>query len=116
MDQLSSGEADTLSGPLTALSPADLSLADSIIQGLFRRSAKIVAAALTAVLQLRGSADPCYVGAEGSLFQKSRRFRPALEEFCKASESLRPCSLEFRTCRHTTLIGAACAALLMNES
>ena len=116
MDQLSSGEADTLSGPLTALTTADLSLADSIIQGLFRRSAKIVAAALTAVLRLRGSANPCYVGAEGSLFQKSRRFRPALEEFCKASESLLPCSLEFRTCRHTTLIGAACAALLMNES
>lgn len=116
IDQLSSGEADTLSGPLTALTTADLSLADSIIQGLFRRSAKIVAAALTAVLRLRGSADPCYVGAEGSLFQKSLRFRPALEEFCKASESLRPCPLEFRTCRHATLIGAACAALLMNES
>lgn len=115
MDALTSYEADTLSGPLEALSKKDKVTADEVIGAVFDRSAKTMCCTLSAVLRLTGKGTDCvfHIGAEGSLFQKSRRFRPALERHMDAYA--RRCLVrrfEFNTCENTTLLGAACAALL----
>lgn len=115
MDALTSHEADTLSGPLETLSKTDLAIADSIIETMFDRSAKTMCCTLSAVLRLTGKGQdaPFHIGAEGSLFQKSVRFRPALERHMDAYP--RRClvrSFDFVTCENTTLLGAACAVLM----
>lgn len=115
MESLTSNEADTLSGPLEKLSKADKAVADELIGAVFDRSAKVMCCTLCAVLRLtgKGQNEPFRIGAEGSLFQKSRRFRPALERHMQAYA--RKCLVrqyEFVTCENTTLLGAACAALL----
>jgi len=113
LTQLSSGEADALSGPLSGLSSDDRDTADCIIANLFDRSAKAMCAALTAVLRLTGHIETVHIGAEGSLYQKSRRFRPALERYMAAyPQGELGLRFDFRTCENTTLIGTACAALL----
>lgn len=115
MDALTAYEADTLSGPLDALSKKDKAVADELIGAVFDRSAKTMCCTLSAVLRLTGKGQGAtfHIGAEGSLFQKSRRFRPALERHMDAYA--RRClvrQFDFCTCEHTTLLGAACAALL----
>lgn len=115
MEALTSNEADALTGPLEKLSKADKAVADALIEAVFDRSAKVMCCTLSAVLRLTGKGidAPFYVGAEGSLFQKSRRFRPALEHHMHAYTQkclVRQC--EFATCENTTLLGTACAALL----
>lgn len=119
LEELTSQEADTLSGPLTALSPDDLALADEIIAAVFERSGRAMCAALSAVLRIadRGDGSLTHIGAEGSLFQKSRRFRPALDRAME-SYAAGECGLrfDFLTCQNTTLIGTACAALLMQAA
>lgn len=115
MDTLSSFEADTLSAPLEALSEKDKSTADELIGALFDRSAKVMCCTLSAVLRLtdKGQDTAFHIGAEGSLFQKSQRFRPALERHMDAyaRQNLMR-RFDFCTCEHTTLLGAACAVLL----
>lgn len=115
MDALTSYEADTLSGPLEALSKKDKATADKLIGAIFDRSAKTMCCTLSAVLRLtgKGTDSVFHIGAEGSLFQKSRRFRPALERHMDAYA--RRClvrQFDFCTCENTTLLGAACAVLM----
>ena len=115
LQQLSSAQADSLSGPLATLVGADRETADAIVSALFDRSAKAVCAALTAVMTLVGGTAPLFIGAEGSLFQKSRRFRQALDGYMDAYPAgERGFAFSFRTAQNTTLVGAACAALLMD--
>ena len=79
----------------------------------------VTVAALSAVLRIadRGDGSLTHIGAEGSLFQKSRRFRPALDRAME-SYAAGECGLrfDFLTCQNTTLIGTACAALLMQAA
>ena len=115
MDTLTSNEADGLSGPLEKLSKADKAVADALINAVFDRSAKVMCCTLCAVLRLTGQGmrDVFHIGAEGSLFQKSARFRPALERHMHVYA--RKClarRYEFVSCENTTLLGAACAVLL----
>lgn len=115
IEALSSYEADTLTGPLESLSKKDSATADELINAVFDRSAKVMCCTLSAVLRLTGKGidRPFHIGAEGSLFQKSRRFRPALESHMNVyTKKCLARRFEFDTCENTTLLGAACAALL----
>ena len=90
-------------------------MADALIDAVFDRSAKVMCCTLCAVLRLTGQGmrDVFHIGAEGSLFQKSARFRPALERHMHVYA--RKClarRYEFVSCENTTLLGAACAVLL----
>lgn len=115
LEVLTSNEADTMSGPLAALNEADAAIADAIIDAIFDRSAKIICCTLSTVMELTdaGRDKPFHIGAEGSLFQKSRRFRPHLDRRMNdwAANTLGR-QYDFLTCQNTTLIGTACAALL----
>lgn len=115
LELLLSNEADTLSGSLEPLSKTDKAAADEIIAALFDRSAKVMCCTLSAVLRLTGQGQDAsfHIGAEGSLFQKSRRFRPALERHMEAyARAQLGRSFDFCTGENTTLTGAACAVLL----
>jgi len=112
---LQSWEADTLGGPLEALTGADRDTADTIIEAVFDRGAKITCCCLTAVMELAdaGKDRTFCIGAEGSLFQKSRRFRSALERHMDAyTNSVLGRQYRFLTCPDTTFIGTAAATLL----
>ncbi len=95
-------------------SEAERELMRDICLSLFDRAARCVASNLGAIMLLTGTGRdrPVCICAEGSLFLKSRRYRPALqkhlEEFCAAAGR----SFEFCTSEDTTLLGSAAAALL----
>jgi hexokinase len=88
---------------------SDVSLA------LFDRAARCVCANLIGIMLLTGEGKklPVCVCAEGSLFLKSRHFRPLLEKYMeeRALGALGR-KFEFRTSSDTTLLGSAAAALL----
>lgn len=84
---------------------------------LFRRSAQCMCANLAAIMLLTGTGDdkekPVCVCAEGSLVDRSRHFRPMLEELLgeRAAKELHKYAV-LRVSRETTLPGSAAAALL----
>ena len=104
LEQVSGGEADS-------------AFIETLCQAAFRRSARCMAANIGALLLLTGggqdAAQPFCVCAEGSLVQKSRCYRPALERLLEAQiggELGR--SVVLRVVNEATLSGSAAAALI----
>jgi hexokinase len=81
---------------------------------LFDRAGRCVASNLGGLMLLTGEGreKPVCVCAEGSLFLKSRYFRPALEKHLGEYAENIGRSFVFRTSEDTTLLGSAAAALL----
>lgn len=112
---LQSWEADTMGGVLASLTGADRDTADTIIEAVFDRGAKITCCCLSALMELTdaGRGAPFFIGAEGSLFLKSRRFRRNLDRHMDAwTAAVLGRQYRFLTCPNTTFIGTAAAALL----
>lgn len=115
LSELQSAEADAMQGPMEALTGSDRATADAIIDAVFTRSAKITCCCLSAVMTLvdGGRDKPFFIGAEGSLFQKSKRFRVKLYEHMDAfTHAQLGRQYTFLTCPSTTFIGTAAAALM----
>lgn len=98
-----------------ALPPEDETFVREICLMAFDRSARCMCVNLTAIALLTGAGKdkPLCVCAEGSLVQKSRHFRPLLEQYlesCALDHFGR--RLEMNVGYETTLPGAAAAALL----
>lgn len=95
----------------------DADFAKTISLELFRRSAQCMCANLTAIMLLTGTGDdasrPVCVCAEGSLVDRSRHFRPMLEELLAevGAKALNKHAV-IKVSRETTLPGSAAAALL----
>ena len=86
-----------------------------IIREIFERSARCIACILCAILMLTGDgADkPVCIAADGSLFKKSKLFRPMLED-CMAiyADEIMGRKYEFATADEATILGTAAGALL----
>lgn len=95
----------------------DAAFAETMSMELFRRSAQCMCANLTGIMLLTGIGDdaskPVCVCAEGSLVDRSRYFRPMLEELLSecAAKTLGKHAV-IKVSRETTLPGSAAAALL----
>lgn len=104
----------------TGRRPKALSAEDSvnlvyIISNMFERSARCICCVLCAILMLTGEGTdkPVCISADGSLFKKSRLFRPYLEDFMAVyADEIMGRSYEFITSEETSLVGSAAAALL----
>lgn len=102
---------------LAADNADDADFAQTMSLGLFRRSAQCMCANLAGIMLLTGAGDdaarPVCVCAEGSLVDRSRHFRPMLEELLNeyAAGRLGKHAV-LRVSRETTLPGSAAAALL----
>lgn len=95
----------------------DADFAKTISLELFRRSAQCMCANLTAIMLLTGTGDdasrPVCVCAEGSLVDRSRYFRPMLEELlAEVGAKVLNKHAVIKVSRETTLPGSAAAALL----
>lgn len=115
LDALQSYEADGMVGSLAALNGQDQETADAIIEAIFDRSAKITCCCLSAVMTIAdgGKEKPFFIGAEGSLFQKSKRFRKHLDHHMEYyTHNTLGRTHTFLTCPSTTFIGTAAAALM----
>ena len=95
----------------------DRDFVQTVCAAMFERSARCMATNLAAILLLTGEgtdpARPVCVCAEGSLVQKSRIYRPALERLLREEigEKLGR-HVVLRVSSETTLAGSAAAALL----
>lgn len=102
---------------LAADNADDADFAQTMSLELFRRSAQCMCANLAGIMLLTGAGDdaarPVCVCAEGSLVDRSRHFRPMLEELLNeyAAGRLGKHAV-LRVSRETTLPGSAAAALL----
>ena len=94
----------------------DRAFLQTVAQELFDRSARAMCANLIAILLLTGegkdAARPVTVCAEGSLVQKGRCYRPALEGYLMENAAAIGRSVRLQVGEETTLPGAAAAALL----
>lgn len=94
----------------------DRAFIQTVAQELFARSARAMCVNLTGILLLTGEGTdperPVVVCAEGSLVQKGRFYRPALEQELAQSAKLLGRSVRLQVGQETTLPGAAAAALL----
>jgi len=102
-------------GAMEQLQGADRDTADAIIEAVFDRGAKITCCCLTAVMELTDSGKdaPFFIGAEGSLFLKSKRFRKNLDRHMDHyTVGTLGRKYEFLTCTATTFIGTAAATLM----
>ncbi len=98
-----------------ALNEEDAAFVREICYAAFDRSARCMAANLTAIVLLTGEGKdkPVCVCAEGSLVQKSRHFRPLLERYLEeCALGVYGRKLELVVGYETTLPGAAAAVLL----
>ena len=86
-----------------------------IINEIFSTSARCIACTLCGILMLTGSGTdkPVCIAVDGSLYNKSRLFRPALED-CMAvyAEEIMGRKYEFVTADEATILGTAAAVLL----
>ena len=86
-----------------------------IIDEIFERSARCVACTLCAIMMLTGDGQnkPACIAVDGSLFKKSRLFRPYLED-CMAvyAAEIMGRRYEFVTVDEATIIGTAAGVLL----
>lgn len=86
-----------------------------IIDEIFERSARCVACTLCAIMMLTGDGinKPACIAADGSLFKKSRLFRPYLED-CMAvyAEEIMGRRYEFVTVEEATIVGTAAGTLI----
>ncbi|MGI5977203.1 MAG: hypothetical protein ACOX68_05855 [Candidatus Limivicinus sp.] len=101
---------------MAAASEEDGDFARTISLALFERSARCMCANLLAIMLLTGEGKdgdkPVCICAEGSLVDRSRHFRPMLEELLKKYGADAGCHGELKVGHETTLPGAAVAALL----
>jgi len=81
---------------------------------MFDRSARCMSANLTAIMMLNnaGVKNPCCICAEGSLVQRSRKYRPILEKYLSENCKELGRSYKLFVGQETTLPGAAAAVLL----
>lgn len=98
-------------------SERDALQAMALCGAIFDRAARCVAANLAAILLLtdtgRSPGRPACICADGSLFTKSRVFRPMLEKYMGSfASSAFGRSAVFRTADNATMLGSAAAALL----
>lgn len=88
----------------------------TLCRTLFERSARCMCVNLMAILMLTGEGTdpekPVCICAEGSLVQKSRCYRPALERLLEENGALLGRHIVFNVDYETTLPGSAAAALL----
>lgn len=86
-----------------------------IINEIFERAARCIACVLCAILMLTGDGaeKPVCIAADGSLYKKSRLFKPMLED-CMAiyAEEIMERRFVFVTADEATVIGTAAGALL----
>ncbi len=86
-----------------------------IINEIFERSARCVACTLCGILMLTGDGTekPVCIAVDGSLYKKSKLFRPMLED-CMAvyADEIMGRKYEFVTAEEATIIGTAAGALL----
>ena len=95
----------------------DADFAKTVSLALFERSARCMCANLAAIMLLTGAGDsaekPVCVCAEGSLVDRSRYYRPMLENFLhEYAEKKLGKHAVLRVGSETTLPGSAAAALL----
>lgn len=92
----------------------DRNFIKSLCGAIIERSAKCMAVNLAALLSLTGAGrdKPALICAEGSLVQKSRVYRPALDRYLGGYASLHGLSYEYLIGNESTLSGSAAAALL----
>lgn len=86
-----------------------------IISEIFERSARCIACTLCGILMLTGDgADrPVCIAVDGSLYKKSRLFRPLLEDMMAVyAGEIMERKYEFVTAEEATILGTAAGALL----
>lgn len=86
-----------------------------IISNLFERAARCAACNLCAILKLTGEGEerPVCIGVDGSLYKRSRLFKPFLEDSMAVyAGEIMGRKYEFITAEEATIIGSAAAALL----
>ncbi len=97
-------------------SAEDRAFVQTVAENLFLRSARAMCANLVGILRLTGEgtdpARPVVLCAEGSLVQKGRTYRPALESLLRDCDAKLGRSVRLQVGEETTLPGAAMAALL----
>ncbi len=104
MEEISAGAEDT-------------EFIETICRAVFERSARCMCTNLAAILLLTGfgktAGKPACICAEGSLVQKGRFYRPALEKLLEEQvRGLMGRHVELKIGQETTLPGSAAAALL----
>ena len=92
-------------------SEEDATFVQSLSQSVFERSARCMCSNLAAIALLSGEKE-AHICAEGSLVQRSRAYRPALEKHLAEVGEQLGVSLDFALGNETTLPGSAAAALL----
>lgn len=117
LEKLTTPEVDGwVSGKTPAcFSDEDAENAVYIIQEIFDRAARCMACVLCAILMLTGEGKekPVCIAVDGSLFKKSRLFRPMLEKYMtEYAEKVLCRSFEFVTNDETSLLGTVAAVLL----
>ena len=115
LEEFSTAEADGFgageeSGIFSA--PDDILTARMIIQAVFKRAAKHIACILSAVIRYTEIEEghSVVVSADGSVFRKSRLFRPALEEYVSVLAAGWP--VTYMEMENSTIIGTAVGALI----
>ena len=94
--------------------PEETEFIKAVSLALFDRAARCLCANLAGVLMLTGAGreKPVCICVEGSLFLKSRHFRPLLEKHMdEYVRGVMGRKYEFHTTKENTLLGAAAAAL-----
>ncbi|MEG1633841.1 MAG: hypothetical protein RR314_07290 [Oscillospiraceae bacterium] len=120
LSALATPEADALAlgGDMSLFADVnDAAFAAELCRAMFERAARCLCANLSAILILTDSghsaAKPACIRVDGSMFKKSRVFRPELERYMSEFTAARLCRhAVFRTADEATLLGSAAAALL----
>lgn len=96
------------------LSPEDAEFIKTVAMTILERSAKCMAINLAAILLLTGGGKdkPALICAEGSLVQKSRVYKPALDKYLAAFAAERKLKYEYLVGDGSTMPGSSAAALL----
>lgn len=86
-----------------------------IINEIFETSARVIACTLCGILMLTGEGEskPVCIAVDGSLYKKSRLFRPMLEDFMAVyAEEIMGRKYKFVTVDEATIVGTAAGVLL----
>lgn len=99
---------------LEGFSPEDAQFIRTVAETIIERSAKCMAINLAAILLLTGGGrdKPALICAEGSLVQKSRVYKPALDKYLAAFAVDEGLKYEYIVGDGSTMTGSAAAALL----
>lgn len=99
---------------LEGFSPEDAQFIRTVAETIIERSAKCMAINLAAILLLTGGGrdKPALICAEGSLVQKSRIYKPALDRYLSTFAAENGLKYEYIVGDGSTMAGSAAAALL----